>query len=82
MRHVQNYMFFCHILKGPRGCLAKWLKMAYILCGASTEDVNRRLELSKILTHMEHVAHMDLVQKSKVKWCVEGDETPVFFTPC
>ncbi|GKF29360.1 RNA-directed DNA polymerase, eukaryota [Tanacetum coccineum] len=45
----------------------------------SNELVQRRTDLIKDINHLDQIRSMDLAQKSKVKWAIEGDENSCFF---
>ncbi|GJY16833.1 hypothetical protein Tco_0387255 [Tanacetum coccineum] len=42
-------------------------------------DLSNREEILKSLQDLEHLESMELIQKVKVKWSIEGDENPKFF---
>ncbi|GJR03784.1 RNA-directed DNA polymerase, eukaryota [Tanacetum coccineum] len=42
-------------------------------------DLSNREEILKSLQDLEHLESMELIQKAKVKWSIEGDENPKFF---
>ncbi|GJY51080.1 RNA-directed DNA polymerase, eukaryota [Tanacetum coccineum] len=46
---------------------------------ASTDDIHTRVHLIKQLRDIEHVENLDLAQKAKVKWAIEGDENSSYF---
>ncbi|PWA47507.1 RNA-directed DNA polymerase, eukaryota [Artemisia annua] len=46
---------------------------------ASTNDIQKRVHLIKQLRDIEHVENLDLAQKAKVKWAIEGDENSSYF---
>ncbi|GJZ22494.1 hypothetical protein Tco_0559533, partial [Tanacetum coccineum] len=42
--------------------------------GLENNDIIERISLMKELEALEHIKRMDLMQKAKVKWCIDGDE--------
>ena len=47
--------------------------------GLLESDVKNRLELLKQIEELEHIKSLDLKQKAKIKWAIEGDENTKFF---
>ncbi|GKC38445.1 RNA-directed DNA polymerase, eukaryota [Tanacetum coccineum] len=48
--------------------------------GACTEeDVIKRMDVLAALRNIDHIHSMDLAQKAKIKWSIEGDENSKFF---
>ncbi|GJS26165.1 RNA-directed DNA polymerase, eukaryota [Tanacetum coccineum] len=47
--------------------------------GLSDNDVKNQLELLKQIEDLEHLKSLDLKQKAKIKWAIEGDENTKFF---
>ena len=47
--------------------------------GGTAEIRQSRITASQEMREMDHIAHMDLAQKEKVRWGVEGDENSGFF---
>nr|GFA53918.1 RNA-directed DNA polymerase, eukaryota, reverse transcriptase zinc-binding domain protein [Tanacetum cinerariifolium] len=47
--------------------------------GLENNDIIERLSLMKEHKALEHIKRMDLMQKAKVKWCIDGDENSKFF---
>jgi len=43
------------------------------------EEINTRLSLIKQLRDLEHLEDMDISQKARIKWGVEGDENSKYF---
>ncbi|GJZ37561.1 RNA-directed DNA polymerase, eukaryota [Tanacetum coccineum] len=41
--------------------------------------IQRRMDLIKDIQHLDQLHTMDLVQKTKIKWAIEGDENTRFF---
>lgn len=48
--------------------------------GTNTDILKQRMELMKSLTDLESLEAMDISQKAKVRWSIEGDENNKFFT--
>ena len=42
-------------------------------------DIEDRCQITKLLLDFEHKESMDLAQKAKVKWAIEGDENSKYF---
>ncbi|GKE56305.1 RNA-directed DNA polymerase, eukaryota, reverse transcriptase zinc-binding domain protein [Tanacetum coccineum] len=42
-------------------------------------DISNRLSLLRKIEDLEHIKRLDLMQKAKVKWAIEGDENSKFF---
>lgn len=47
--------------------------------GLLDSDVKNQLELLKQIEELEHIKSLDLKQKAKIKWAIEGDENTKFF---
>ncbi|GKG10943.1 hypothetical protein Tco_0342343, partial [Tanacetum coccineum] len=47
--------------------------------GLDGRDIVDRLSALKKIEDMEHVTNLDLMQKAKIKWAIEGDENSKFF---
>nr|GFA01818.1 RNA-directed DNA polymerase, eukaryota [Tanacetum cinerariifolium] len=45
----------------------------------SDDIVNKRIEVIKSMHHIQKIQAMDMAQKSKIKWSIEGDENSRFF---
>ncbi|PWA45341.1 hypothetical protein CTI12_AA518650 [Artemisia annua] len=45
----------------------------------STSDVENRVQLTKLLLDINRKESLDLAQKAKVKWAIEGDENSKYF---
>ncbi|GJV70752.1 hypothetical protein Tco_1490747 [Tanacetum coccineum] len=46
---------------------------------ASDIIINRRMEVIKSIQYLDKIHVMDLAQKAKVKWAIEGDENSRYF---
>ncbi|GJT38914.1 RNA-directed DNA polymerase, eukaryota [Tanacetum coccineum] len=44
-----------------------------------SEFLNRRIYVTKFLQDIEKLASLEMAQKSKIKWAIEGDENSKFF---
>ncbi|GKC43831.1 RNA-directed DNA polymerase, eukaryota, partial [Tanacetum coccineum] len=42
-------------------------------------EIQKRLDLLKHKEDLEHIQRLDLLQKAKIKWAIEGDENTKFF---
>lgn len=47
--------------------------------GLDGRDIVERLPALKKIKDMEHLNNMDLMEKAKIKWAIEGDENSKFF---
>ncbi|GJR86501.1 hypothetical protein Tco_0210512 [Tanacetum coccineum] len=48
--------------------------------GTGTEvEAEKRMEVLAALRNIDHIHSMDLAQKAKIKWSIEGDENSIFF---
>ncbi|GJX68045.1 hypothetical protein Tco_0303772, partial [Tanacetum coccineum] len=47
--------------------------------GLTSVEVHERLSVMKQLEDLEHIKRLDLMQKSKIKWAIEGDENTKYF---
>nr|GEY59263.1 RNA-directed DNA polymerase, eukaryota [Tanacetum cinerariifolium] len=48
--------------------------------GAGTDEVaNKRMDILTALRNIDRIHSMDLTQKAKIKWSIEGDENSKFF---
>nr|GEV96995.1 putative RNA-directed DNA polymerase, eukaryota, reverse transcriptase zinc-binding domain protein [Tanacetum cinerariifolium] len=47
--------------------------------GLNNEEIAERLSCLKNIQELEHKENMDLLQKAKIKWAIEGDESFKFF---
>nr|GEW11130.1 RNA-directed DNA polymerase, eukaryota [Tanacetum cinerariifolium] len=45
----------------------------------SDEIVNKRMEVINSMHHIDKIQAMDMAQKAKIKWSIEGDENSRFF---
>nr|GEU38546.1 RNA-directed DNA polymerase, eukaryota [Tanacetum cinerariifolium] len=45
----------------------------------SDEVVNKRVEVINLMQHIDKLHAMDMAQKAKIKWSVDGDENSQFF---
>nr|GEX67445.1 reverse transcriptase domain-containing protein [Tanacetum cinerariifolium] len=43
------------------------------------EIVNKRMEVINLMHHIDKIQAMDMAQKAKIKWSIEGDENSQFF---
>ncbi|GJW14605.1 RNA-directed DNA polymerase, eukaryota [Tanacetum coccineum] len=46
---------------------------------ASDTTINRRMEVLNSIQHLAKIQAMDMAQKAKVKWAIEGDENSRYF---
>ncbi|GJV80412.1 RNA-directed DNA polymerase, eukaryota [Tanacetum coccineum] len=46
---------------------------------ASDTTINRRMEVLNSIQHLDKIQAMDMAQKAKVKWAIEGDENSRYF---
>ncbi|GJS54407.1 RNA-directed DNA polymerase, eukaryota [Tanacetum coccineum] len=46
---------------------------------SSTSDMDNRVQLTKLLCDIDRKESIDLAQKAKVKWAIEGDENSKYF---
>ncbi|GKB26093.1 RNA-directed DNA polymerase, eukaryota [Tanacetum coccineum] len=46
---------------------------------ASDTTINRRMEVLNSIQHLDKIQAMDIGQKAKVKWAIEGDENSRYF---
>lgn len=44
-----------------------------------SDNLSNRKEILKSLQDLEHLESMELAQKAKVKWLIEGDENSKYF---
>ncbi|GKD73614.1 hypothetical protein Tco_1331896, partial [Tanacetum coccineum] len=56
-----------------------WIKQKAENDGLSQHDIEERLSLKKVKDDLDHLMHLDLIQKAKVKWAIEGDENSKYF---
>ncbi|GJZ71826.1 hypothetical protein Tco_0635677 [Tanacetum coccineum] len=47
--------------------------------GLSNTDLDARLSMMKQLEELQHIKNLDLLQKAKIRWVVDGDENSKFF---
>ncbi|GJT45696.1 putative RNA-directed DNA polymerase, eukaryota, reverse transcriptase zinc-binding domain protein [Tanacetum coccineum] len=47
--------------------------------GLDETDISNRLSLLRKIEDLEHIKRLDLMQKAKVRWAIEGDENLKFF---
>nr|GEZ52538.1 RNA-directed DNA polymerase, eukaryota, reverse transcriptase zinc-binding domain protein [Tanacetum cinerariifolium] len=47
--------------------------------GLSQHDNEERLSPKKVKDDLDHLVRLDLIQKAKVKWAIEGDENSKYF---
>ncbi|GJS54561.1 hypothetical protein Tco_0627923, partial [Tanacetum coccineum] len=47
--------------------------------GLTSVEVHERLSVMKQLEDLEHIKRLDLMQKSKIKWAIKGDENTKYF---
>ncbi|GKA49914.1 putative RNA-directed DNA polymerase, partial [Tanacetum coccineum] len=47
--------------------------------GLDDHEISECLSSLKCIEEMEHVKNLDLMQKAKIKWAIEGDENSKFF---
>ncbi|GJY33455.1 cytochrome P450 [Tanacetum coccineum] len=47
--------------------------------GLDENDISNRLSLLRKIEDLEHIKRLDLMQKAKVRWAIEGDENSKFF---
>ncbi|GKF69772.1 hypothetical protein Tco_0202829, partial [Tanacetum coccineum] len=47
--------------------------------GLTTVEVEDQISLIKQLDYADHIISLDLLQKAKIKWAIEGDENSKFF---
>nr|GEY20369.1 RNA-directed DNA polymerase, eukaryota [Tanacetum cinerariifolium] len=43
------------------------------------EIVNKKMEVINSMHHIDKIQAMDMAQKAKIKWSIEGDENSRFF---
>ncbi|GJX32886.1 putative RNA-directed DNA polymerase [Tanacetum coccineum] len=54
-------------------------KLTVVTSALSSLEIEERLSLIKHLEDAEHIKRLDLMQKAKIKWAIEGDENSKYF---